>query len=81
MARGYGNDGMTPFAKRLRIAIEESGMTMSVVARLAHLGDCAHLSNLCAGRKAPSFEVLRRLVVVLPDADARWLICGGRRMK
>lgn len=67
------------FGQRLRREINASGMRIGVVSRIAGLTDVSHLSHMLADRKAPSLETLRRLLKALPDADARWLVCGGKK--
>jgi transcriptional regulator with XRE-family HTH domain len=66
------------FGKRLRKTIKAHGLQIGEVAELVNT-DSPHICHMCADKKAPSLDTLSRLLKALPDADARWLVCGGKR--
>ncbi len=70
---------MKTFGERLKLVIRESGLTVKVLTIEADLCDEAHLYHMLAGRHHPSLATLQRILAVLPQADARWLVCGGTR--
>jgi transcriptional regulator with XRE-family HTH domain len=63
------------FAARLRAAMKETGVTQKMLAEDTGI-DKTNISHLVNGDRAPSMGTLSRLLVALPEVNARWLITG-----
>lgn len=64
------------FGRRLKKAIKAEGMTQSEFARKIHV-DAPWVSNVIAGNRYPSFQLLQAILLWLPNTDARKLVMGS----
>ncbi len=71
----YEIEGRKQFSYRLRQALLRIGMKHKELA--AAIGMNVHrMSNILCGRRALHVITLQKILIALPDIDARWLIVG-----
>lgn len=63
------------FALRLSIAIERESMRECDVAKRSGI-DPTQINHFTRGRREPNLANLARILAVLQNTDARWLVCG-----
>ncbi len=66
------------FSYRLRQAMIRSGMQSRDLAKAIEM-DRHHLSHILCGRRTPHVITIQRILIALPDVDARWLIVGEQK--
>ena len=69
---------MSSFGQRLELAMEVGGYRATDVCKETGFSQ-ANMSHFISGQREPTVKSLARLLQALPDVDARWLICGGRK--
>ena len=69
---------MSPFAERLREAMEAEGLRVADLAERTGI-DSTNVSHLLSGDRAPSMGTLHKILLALPRTRARWLITGKEK--
>src|SRR6266446_9586832 len=71
----YEIEGRKQFSYRLRQALMRIGMKHKELAAAIGM-DVHHMSNILCGRRTPHVITLQKILIAIPNVDARWLIVG-----
>lgn len=64
------------FCERLRKSMQDAGLNSHQLG-IAIGMDKHHFSNILTGRRHPRLGTIQKILRILPDIDARWLIVGS----
>ena len=69
---------MKLFHERLLKAMQDNALTQTALAARTGM-DLTSVCHLVHGDRAPALSTLSRLLVALPNTNARWLITGKEK--
>ncbi|GAB7525368.1 helix-turn-helix domain-containing protein [Paraburkholderia sp. 2C] len=67
-----------PFKDRLKLALENSGISQREFASRTGFGE-ANVSHYLSGDRKPGADNIQIILRALPDVDARWLLGGYKK--